>query len=175
MVLCKVNAAALLLTLSCGAFALPEPFPAVGRFCDVPAELLYSVAVAESGRYHAGSVSPWPWTLNVEGEGYFFESRDALYEAFLVQIREGRSVDVGLMQLNWGWKFDLLQSPWIATDPMSNVLAACRVLRGHYDGKANGNWLLAAGYYNRESDDGRSRVRRLKYMARVESVWSELR
>ena len=43
----------------------------------LPARLLEAIAIVESGRLdkQSGLRNPWPWTINAEGEGYFFDSK----------------------------------------------------------------------------------------------------
>ncbi len=40
----------------------------------VPDRLMAAIGVVESGKRDAsGAVSPWPWTINAEGVGHWFE------------------------------------------------------------------------------------------------------
>lgn len=158
------------------SIAVPDPFLSVSGFCDVPAKLLYAVALVESGRpVEEGRIEPWPWTLNIEGQGFFFETREELYLALIQTAKDGRSFDIGYMQLNWKWKFDRLHSAWLATDPTMNVLTGCRIIREHYDGVAAGNWFRAAGLYHREANDEVSQTIRERYTQKVQQTWRSLK
>ena len=78
-------------------------YEAVADYVGVPADVLYAIAVAESGLYQKGRVSPWPWTLNVEGEAQRFDNRQAMFDGLMVALKAGRSrVDIGLMQIPQG-------------------------------------------------------------------------
>ncbi len=75
------------------------PFDAMHTSVDP--RILAGIALNES----AYKGRAWPWTLNVAGRGFFFQTRsDAAYRAirYLNLIGHGRSdFDVGLMQINW--------------------------------------------------------------------------
>lgn len=64
-------------------------------------EVVLAIAEKESGI--------WPWTLNIEGKGYFFADKAELLD-FLQKnkITWRHSFDAGSMQVNsqWGYKFD---------------------------------------------------------------------
>lgn len=169
----------LILILFCFAFSIakaeqiPELFKTVGKFCDVPASLLYSVAKVESNRSVTREVEkPWPWTLNIDGNGYYFDNREEMFDALMDAISNKQVVDIGFMQLNWHWKYELLVSPWMATEPLFNVTIACRIIRDHFDGRANKDWLLAAGLYHREADSEHARDGRKRYINRVRKYWN---
>ncbi len=52
------------------ACSVPLLYAQIARQQQVPAELLYAVARAESGTRLAQGLHPWPWTLNIAGTGY---------------------------------------------------------------------------------------------------------
>ena len=153
---------------------IPQQYVAMSQFCDVPARLLYAVALGESGRQVRGVWTAWPWTLNIEGKGYFFKSRQEVFDAFMVAISDGRSVDVGPMQLNWHWKYQYLHSPWLATDPTFNISVACRILRSHYENNPSAGWFEAAGRYHREANRPKDFTARKRYIGRVKKAWNRL-
>ena len=166
---------AALLGTGASSTAVPALYARTGEFCGVPARLLYAVALVESDRPGDGGIrEPWPWTLNVAGEGRYFESRQAAYEALIEAIKRGDVVDIGEMQLNWGYKYAYLVSPWLATDRVFNITTACRILRNHYRGRASGNWFLAAGLYHREATTPTATAARGAYIARVQRAWRSL-
>jgi soluble lytic murein transglycosylase-like protein len=155
---------------------VPPAYLAVADFCGAPAGLLYAVATTESGRFFKGQgIRPWPWTLNVEGKGFYFETREQQFDALMGAISAGKVVDVGPMQLNWGWQYDRLISPWRATDPVYNLTAGCRILREYYDAQGAGaSWALAIGKYHRGSDAPKHVRAATAYAARVLAVWGRL-
>ncbi len=154
--------------------SIPQTYRQVGAFCDVPARLLYAVALGESGRKVAGQWTAWPWTLNVQGRGFYFDSRERVFEALMQAITEGRSVDVGPMQLNWRWKYDWLPSPWLATEPVFNIGTGARIIRAHYDRNPNAGWFEAAGRYHREANRPQDFVARERYIGNVKRAWGRI-
>ncbi len=68
----------------------------------VPDRLMAAIGVVESGkRDAAGTVSPWPWTINAEGVGHWFDSKaEAIAAVRTLQARGVRSIDVGCLQVN---------------------------------------------------------------------------
>ncbi len=76
---------------------------AAERAWRLPAGLLPAIARVESGRLDPGTgmVHPWPWTINAEGTGHFFDSKEeAIAAVSALQARGVRSIDVGCMQVN---------------------------------------------------------------------------
>jgi len=46
------------------------------------------------------AIRPWPWTLNVAGQGHFYATRKAAADALALVLASGReSADIGLMIL----------------------------------------------------------------------------
>lgn len=153
---------------------IPAIYQKVAQFCDVPPKLLYAVALGESGRKVGGHWTAWPWTLNVDGKGFYFSSREKLFDALMKAITESRSVDVGPMQLNWHWKFEWLPSPWLATEPVFNIGTGCRIIRAHYDANPKAGWFEAAGRYHREANRAKDYAARDRYIERVIKAWGRI-
>lgn len=57
--------------------SVPSGYQKVALRHGVPAESLYLLALAESSRQLPQGTRPWPWTINVAGKGYRYESRQA--------------------------------------------------------------------------------------------------
>lgn len=113
----------------------------------IPADLLLAIGLQEAGIGHKGSMTVWPWSLNIEGQGYRFDTR-AEAEAFLMDaLEQGRqSIDVGCLQINLRWHPGAFPSPAAGFDPARNADYAARFLRGLY--LETGDWLEAAGRYH---------------------------
>ncbi len=97
----------------------------------LPAMLLGAVAVTESGRYDRNrrANSAWPWTLNAEGKGQFFDTKaQAVAAVKQLQKRGVKSIDVGCMQVNLFHHPDAFMSVEEALDPAANVDYAARFL-----------------------------------------------
>lgn len=170
------------LTMVLSAALLPVPvdgyelrgvFNRVSQYCGVPSGILYAVAMVESGRQIDGDVRPWPWTLNIEGKGFYLENREAMYAKAIQAITEKRSVDIGLMQTNWYWKYGRLRSTWMATEPVFNVKTGCAILKRLHN--EHNDWWIAVGKYHRESDRPKHKKAAKRYSDRVYRVWSTLK
>jgi len=111
--------------------------------------LLAAIASTESGRYHRalGLNLPWPWTINVEGRGYFFDTKqEAIATVRKLQERGVQSIDVGCMQVN------LYHHPYAfanldeAFDPAYNVAYAAQFLKQNF--QEEGSWRKATADYH---------------------------
>jgi hypothetical protein len=121
----------------------------IGR---LPPRLLGAIGVTESGRADPGTgrLRPWPWTINAEGEGRFFETKqEAVAAVTVLQARGVRSIDVGCMQVNLMFHPDAFASLDEAFDPRVNARYAARFLNVLYaEGK---DWAHAIAAYHSET------------------------
>ena len=114
----------------------------------VPAELLKAIALVETGRGGgADGPQPWPWAINADGRGVWFESRAAAMAAVQRVLAAGtRSIDIGCFQINLRWHGHAFDSLDAMFDPASNADYAARFLaRLHREA---GDWTVAAGWYH---------------------------
>ena len=114
----------------------------------IPEGLLKAIGFTESGRITAdGRRVPWPWTVNADGQGYYFETKkDAI--AF-VQELQGRGIsiiDVGCMQVDLYYHPDAFASLDAAFDPATNVAYAAKFLNELK--RETGDWGVATQYYH---------------------------
>lgn len=131
----------------------------------VPAALLQAIAKVESGRAdpRTGMVTPWPWTINAEGQGRWFATRqEAILAAQALQARGVRSFDVGCLQVNLHHHPLAFASLDEAFDPRANARYAGRFLTGLFQQRKSWD-LAAAGYHSSTPDIGEAY--RLKVMA----------
>ncbi|ASI21387.1 lytic transglycosylase domain-containing protein (plasmid) [Aeromonas media] len=132
---------------------IPPAYYEVAMIKRVPADLLYSISLAESKLpTNKGRIVPWPWTANFKGKGYRFKTRVALYQFCKRLIDQGhRSVDIGIAQVNWRWHSGRFGGDlWAATDPWTNLNAAADYLSEHY--QKSRNWWQATGQYHNPTD-----------------------
>ena len=92
------------LAITSAAYAqnIPAGYVQIANQYDVSPLVLYAVALTESGQstLSDGYFRPWPWTLNINGEGHYFPSRYAAWQALQTSIAaSNNSVDIGLMIL----------------------------------------------------------------------------
>lgn len=106
---------------------------------EVPEPLAKAIAMVESGMK--------PWAVNVEGESFGFETKGEALAKAQEALAEGRSFDVGLMQVN-GWWLKKYRIPLeAALDPLANVYLGVWVLRQELD-RHRGDVQAAVGAYH---------------------------
>lgn len=140
----------------------------------VPAEVLYAVASTESIIDLDIQARPWPWTLNIAGEGMRFKDRASACDALTTALQTTQLVDVGITQLNVRWQPQLFgtqgrfSNPCDGLDPYANLDAAAALIRHHYDD--TNDWLLAAGRYHRPAGGAPA----IRYRSQVQQVLKQL-
>lgn len=119
----------------------------VSRETGVPLDVLLAITLTETGRAQGGETRPWPWTVNMEGKGVWFETEDDarayVYEHFK---RGARSFDVGCFQLNYKWHHQGFSSLDEMFDPLAGGRYVAGFLTDLYAEK--GDWEQAAGAYH---------------------------
>lgn len=132
-----------------GAKLCTRHLPRYEREYGIPTHLLSAIASNESGRYHQGlklSI-PWPWTINAEGKGYYYDSKEqAVAAARKMRMQGIKSMDVGCMQVNIMHHPNAFRSIEDAFDPKTNIAYAAGFLRSLYE--ENKSWKTAAANYH---------------------------
>ncbi|NOE35577.1 transglycosylase SLT domain-containing protein [Ruegeria sp. HKCCD7318] len=117
----------------------------------VPLDVLRAISRVETGRTLAGHFSPWPWTINAEGQGYWFTTEDeAKAHVFKIFKAGARSFDVGCFQINYRWHGKDFRSIDAGFDPDENASYAARFLKALYT--ELGTWPAAAGAYHSRTE-----------------------
>lgn len=117
------------------------------RRTGVPAAVLKAITLTETGRKLEGAFRPWPWTVNMEGVGKWFATRqEALDYVKQNYDRGARSFDVGCFQLNYRWHGQNFASIEAMFDPVENAAYAGRFLTDLY--AESGSWSVSAGAYH---------------------------
>ena len=117
----------------------------------LPPGLLQAISRTESGRNDpvTGRLRAWPWTINAEGAGRFFATRqDAIDAVKTLWARGVQSIDVGCMQINLLYHPHAFASLEQAFDPRANVLYAAFFLTTLY--AASKDWGPAIAAYHSE-------------------------
>ncbi|MBY0356351.1 MAG: lytic transglycosylase domain-containing protein [Rickettsiales bacterium] len=144
-----------------------QNFARVERELGIPKQLTQAISMTESGRWsdEAKAVVPWPWTINAQGQGYYFDTmHDAVTFARRLQLKGVQSMDVGCMQVNLKHHPDAFSSLMDAFNPTSNVAYGAKFLRSNFDDL--GNWREAiAAYHSRGTAKGRA------YYTNVRKNW----
>ena len=152
--------------------SVPTGYQSVAASRGIPASVLYAVALTESGKQvdQPDGYRPWPWTLNVAGRGYYFTSRLDAWRALTGWLEAGkRSIDIGLMQVNWRYHQDRLGTPWQALEPYHNLRVGAEILHDCYKKRA-GDWWASVGCYHAPSNAERAD----RYRRRVVSRWQRI-
>ncbi|AMS12782.1 lytic transglycosylase [Rickettsia prowazekii] len=124
-------------------------FPYFEKKFNIPSNALYSIALKESGKKHSTRKIKvvWPWTVNVEGKGYYFNSKREAINFVRIELIKGRdSIDVGCMQINLRHHLEAFNSLDQAFDPHNNIRYGAEFLRSKYD--QLGSWHKAIAHYH---------------------------
>lgn len=142
---------------------------AAERAYGLPDGLLVAIGRVESGRWDdkAGRVIAWPWVIDVEGEGRFFDDADQAIRSVRRALANGRrSVDVGCFQINLAWHPNAFVSLDQAFDPTANANYAASFLASIY--ARLGSWPdSVAAYHSSTPDLARA------YRDRVMALWKQ--
>lgn len=135
----------------------------------MPPDVLRALTLTETGRKLDGGFRPWPWTVNIAGKGYWFETK-AEAIAFVQQAHANgaRSFDVGCFQLNYRWHGAGFASFDEMFDPDANATYAASFMADLY--AEGGHWGWAAGAYHSRTPSLGS-----KYRARFERILAKLK
>lgn len=130
----------------------------------VPADILGALTLTETGRPLDGVLRPWPWAVNAEGAGSWFD--DPLKAMAFAQARIGAgrpNVDIGCFQINYHWHGKKFTSLAEMFDPLANARYAAQFLRELH--AESGDWRLAAGTFHSRRPEDASR-----YLARFDAL-----
>ena len=115
----------------------------------LPPHLLAGIARVESGRRDpiTGRVAPWPWTINADGKGSYFETKaEAVAYTKQLQAYGVRSIDTGCMQINLMHHPDAFRDLEEAFDPAANARYAVKFLTQLRE--KTGSWETASAWYH---------------------------
>ena len=135
----------------------------------VPDELLDAISRVETGRYDRAYGMPraWPWTINEEGHGHFYESKaEAVQAAQAFRARGIQSMDVGCTQINLMYHPGAFSSLEDAFDPVKNTAYAARFLTDLFH--QVGSWPHAAAAYHSQTPELGT-----DYQRKVLEAWAE--
>jgi len=132
----------------------------------IPTGLLHAISKIESGRKDdTGRLVAYPWTVNAEGEGYYFATKEEAIVAVQNMQHKGiQSIDVGCMQINLYYHPDAFKNLQDAFDPVKNVAYAARFLTGLKNEHAS--WHNAVAHYHSANP-----IHHIPYRKNVLSRW----
>ena len=176
--LATMRVTAAILMLMCGmhgqAAEHESAWAQAARAHDIDPVTLYAVALQESrALWTDGTARPWPWTLRSARDGtQRFGSRTAALEALEALLGAGeRNIDVGLMQINWGFNGHRVDAPEALLDPHRNVLVGAEILRDALRAHA-GDLARALGAYHHGPDTERGRAYSAEVRRRIHALRS---
>jgi hypothetical protein len=145
------------------ALACLEAARLASQTTGVPYDVLVALTVVETGRGNR----PWPWTVNLGGEGHWLDTAAAAEGLVDDALNAGRTnIDIGCFQLNHRWHGSAFASLADMFDPGQNALYAAEYLLRHY--RDSGDWATAAAAYHSATPEHADR-----YRTRFEAAWAE--
>jgi len=137
---------------------------AAARATGVPHDILLAISLVETGR----NARPWPWTVNVGGDGQWLDSAGAAEALITDRLAAGlTNIDVGCFQLNHRWHGAAFASVADMLDPYRNAIYAAGFLADHF--QRTGDWASAAAAYHSATPEHAER-----YRARFEATLASL-
>ncbi|XDZ64970.1 hypothetical protein AB8880_08530 [Alphaproteobacteria bacterium LSUCC0684] len=143
--------------------------PDLEKAFDLPPGVLTAISRVESGRPNAEGIRQgWPWTINHDGKGLFFETKDEMLAYARSHIEKGdRRMDLGCMQISLFWHGDAFSSLDEMADPPSNIAYAAAFLADL--SAQHGSLDQAIRRYHNADPKANT-----PYVARVYDVWQAL-
>ena len=145
-------------------------FSAIEAKYDMPENILRAISTIESGRWSKSTVTPvtWPWTLNVDGKGHRFNSKEETIAALAKFEADGaKLIDVGCMQINLHFHPEAFPNHITALEPRFNIEYAASLLTKHYE--RTGDWKRAIARYHSGTPHRGS-----KYARKVVNMWDQI-
>jgi hypothetical protein len=115
----------------------------------IPPHLLAAVARVESGRRDqvSGTFNPWPWTINMDGQGSFYDNEmQAVTAAQAMRPHVTRSIDIGCMQISLTHHPEAFATLTQAFDPTANAEFGASFLVQLFE--KTGSWPRAVEMYH---------------------------
>lgn len=115
----------------------------------VPSRLLGAIGQVETGRRDpaTGQWTPWPWTIDVGGQGTFFETKaEAIAAVQALQAKGVQSIDVGCVQINLAQHPNAFRNLDEAFDPETNTRYGAAFLIRLF--ALTKDWGKAAAFYH---------------------------
>jgi Transglycosylase SLT domain len=137
-----------LVITSCLSQAVESVWTKASLISGVPEKKIYAIALQESKLlYPDQKMRPWPWTVNSRHGSMRFKSKAEAYKAIQALVDEGETnIDLGLMQVNYGFHKKLIGNSDVL-DPSVNILLAAEILRKNMV-EAKGDVRKAVAFYH---------------------------
>lgn len=134
----------------------------------IPTNLMQAISKVESGRRNGqGIPEAWPWTVNAEGKGYYYDTKaEALAGVKELQAQGVKSIDVGCMQVNLYHHPDAFINLDTAFDPAQNVRYAAQFLKNLNN--QHKDWGKAVAHYHSATP-----AHHIPYHGKVMAMWDK--
>lgn len=134
----------------------------------VPLDVLMAITRTETGFAIGEKIQPWPWTVNIQGQGVWFDTKSEALVYVFDHFKTGiRSFDIGCFQINYRWHGASFASIEDMFDPSYNALYAASFLKSLY--VESGDWTVAVGAFH-----SRTAVHADRYIVRFESMLAKI-
>lgn len=132
----------------------------------IPSGLLQAIGSVESGHIdHDGKTRPWPFTVDIDGHGYWFLSSGDAAKFTIQALKIGyNSVDVGCFQINLEAHPKAFKTLGNAFDPQKNAEYASSLLSKLYT--KTGSWAKAVELYHSANQN-----LSIPYVRKVMRIW----
>lgn len=136
---------------------VPVAYKNVAREYGIPYKILFAIGMQESQRELSnGKVLPWPWTLNINGDGQYFNTSGEMRKALFSALDNGiRNIDIGAMQVNLRWHVGKAYSINDMMRPEDNLNIAAKILTIEHQrcGGTEFDWMCAIGHYHSHREE----------------------
>lgn len=142
---------------------------AAARDSGVPQDIMLSLTRVETGRGGpADAPDPWPWTLNIAGQGAWYHDAATALSAATQAIADGtRNIDIGCFQLSLRWHGANFADLAAMLDPVQNARYAAAFLSDLH--AEFGDWTVVAGVFHSRNPDAAA-----PYLARFARIRAAL-
>jgi len=151
---------------------IPVAYWIVAKSYEMPVDILYAIALAESGKRYQKTTTPWPWALNIDGQSVFCDSQREAVSQIGRAVANKKPVDIGLMQVSWRWHSQRFSSVEEALIPMRNLSAGAAILHEQFE--QTKDWWIAVGRYHDPGQDAVSLENAQRYRERIRQHWQGL-
>lgn len=137
----------------------------------IPVQLLEAIGMVESGRWDeaAKRTRPWPWTVYSEGRGHRLATKaEAIAMVEGLRARGVRNIDIGCMQINFGYHGKHFASLDEMFEPAANIGYAATFLASLKQRRRS--WSQAVRFYHSATPEHAR-----PYYERVTKAWTEAR
>lgn len=157
------------------AFDLSDTlFEKYGNQLNLDPLLIYSVALAESAKANSNrDLGPHPWTLRAD-KAFYSSSKEEAEKILNKLLKQTKSVDVGLMQVNVRWHGHKVSQPTDLLDPLTNMKIGATFLAEMINNTPNDLELGIGKYHVGPTITANNKSRAKNYGQRVLAIYQNI-